>query len=196
MRKVCAWCKKDLSTKEDYATNGEITHGICSLCAIKVTSYEPRTVKTLLNYLIEPVFIIGSDGKIKAANKSGQKMLGKSSADIENKFGGDAFECSYAKVKGGCGNTVHCKTCAIRNIVMNTLFTGQGYKDVPAFQSINTSAGTRILKFHISTEKVKESILLRIDKVTDNTTEPVATQPNALKSKGKSGTHCVRMVKS
>ena len=167
MRRVCGWCNKDLIAKEEYASEGDITHGICSQCAIKVTSFECRTAKQLLDYVEEPVFIINSDGVIKGANKSGLVMLGKDMEKIKNELGGDVFECSYASSDGGCGNSVHCKTCAIRNIVMDTLSTGQGYKNVPAFQSINTSDGTRILRFYISTEKIEEIILLRIDNVID-----------------------------
>lgn len=167
MRRVCAWCNKDLMAKEEYASEGGISHGICSQCAIKVTNFEPRTIKQLLDYVHEPVFVIDSDGTVKTANQGGLEMLGKGMTEIENELGGDAFECSYSGVEGGCGNTEHCKTCAIRNIVMDTLSTGQGYINVPAFQSINTSDGTRILRFYISTEKVEECILLRIDEVID-----------------------------
>lgn len=168
MKRVCAWCKKDLKPTDEFASDGEITHGICTQCAISVSSFEPRSLQKLLNYVLEPVFVIDADGIMKAANQSGLNMLGKDPAEIENELGGDAFECSYAGIDGGCGNTVHCKTCAIRNIVMDTLSTGEGLKNVPAFQSISTSNGARIIKFHISTEKVEERILLRIDKVIDN----------------------------
>lgn len=167
MIRVCAWCKKVLGPKDGYASQGDITHGICSPCAIKVSSFAPRTAKRLLDLVQEPVFLIDSDGIVKNANRSGLKMLGKEMVEIENEFGGDAFECSYASMDGGCGNTVHCKTCAIRNTVMDTLSTGNGYKNVPAFQNINTSNGTKILRFLISTEKVEGYILLRIDEVTD-----------------------------
>jgi hypothetical protein len=170
--RVCAWCKKILGTNEEYASEGDITHGICSPCAIKVSAFEPRTVKRILEFVQEPVFVIDSEGVIKTANRSGLEMLGKEMIEIENEFGGDAFECSYAGMEGGCGNTVHCKTCAIRNTVMDTLAAGSGYKNVPAFQSINTSDGTKILRFLISTERVEGYILLRIDEVTDiNTAE-------------------------
>jgi hypothetical protein len=115
----------------------------------------------------EPVFVIDSNGVVKGTNNGGLEMLQKEMEEIENELGGDAFECSYARSEGGCGNTVHCKTCAIRNIVMDTLSTGQAYKKVPAFQSIDTSEGAKILRFYISTEKLGECILLRIDKVMD-----------------------------
>jgi hypothetical protein len=78
-------------------------------------------------------------------------------------MGGDAFECSYAKQDLGCGKSIHCKTCAIRNTVMDTLESGHGFDKVPAFQSIDTPNGETIIKFIITTEKVGEHILLRID---------------------------------
>ena len=167
MKRICAWCNKELPSKPGEGFQGEITHGICSRCIIKVTNFKPRTAKQLLDYIEEPVFVIDGDGFVKVANKSGMKMLGKEVADIENELGGDAFECTYAGEEGGCGRTVHCRTCAIRNIVMDTLATGRGYKHVPAFQSINTSDGKKILRFLISTQKVNDCILLRIDKVID-----------------------------
>ena len=152
---------------EDYTSEGDISHGICTQCAIKLTSSNPRTAKELLRLVREPVFVIDSDGIMKAANNSGLKMLGKDMDEIEDVLGGDAFECSYASLEGGCGNTEHCKTCTVRNAVMDTLSTGKGYSNIPAFQSINTSEGPKILKFYISTEKVEECILLRIDKAVE-----------------------------
>ena len=169
MRRVCAWCNKILGEEENYAAEGCVTHGICSVCAIRITNFKTRTANEILSLIIEPIFVLDTDGRVQAVNNSGKKMLGKDSIEIEDKLGGDAFECSYAKLDGGCGNTVHCKTCTIRNIIMDTLSTGQGYLNVPAFQSINTNDGTKILKFRISTEKVENCVLLRIEEVTERT---------------------------
>ena len=169
MKRVCSWCSKELPPREDYAADGAITHGICSLCAIKATGHKPRSAKTILNLIQEAVFIVDSNGIIKATNRSGERMLCKKSGDIEDHLGGAAFECSYSRADGGCGRTIHCKTCTIRNIVMDTLSTGKGYQHVPAFQSIETGKGTKLLKFLVSTEKVKDRIFLRIDEVTDVT---------------------------
>jgi predicted amidohydrolase YtcJ len=167
MNKKCAWCNEELTAIEGYTSEGEISNGICTRCAIKLTNSNPRTAKELLRFVREPVFVINSDGMMKAANNAGLKMLGKDMDEIEDALGGDAFECSYASLEGGCGNTEHCKTCTIRNAVMDTLSTGRGYRNIPAFQSINTSEGPKIFRFYISTEKVEECILLRIDKAVE-----------------------------
>jgi hypothetical protein len=168
MRRICAWCKKELSPREDRGTEQEITHGICSHCALKFTSTIPRKLKNLLDLISEPVLMVDSMGIVKAANESGLKLLGKDLAAIEDLPGGDVLECSYARLPEGCGHTVHCNTCAIRNILMDTLAHGRGYTRVPAFQKIRTPTGERIMRYYISTEKIGEQILLRIDDVEDN----------------------------
>ncbi|MGW8161798.1 MAG: PAS domain-containing protein [Desulfobulbales bacterium] len=163
MQRICAWCKKKLTPRENLGTEREITHGICSICALKFTRDIPRKTKEILDVISEPVLVVDSLGKVKTANKSGLKMLGKDLHSVEEHFGGDVLECSYARLPEGCGNTEHCKTCAIRNILMDTLTYGRGYKKVPAFQKVRTSSGERIMRYYISTEKVGEHILLRID---------------------------------
>lgn len=164
-KNICAWCNTDLGLIEKSCSVNDITHGICSLCAIKLTNYEARTAEQILNCLREPVLVIDHEGIIKAANKSAQEMLGKDPTQIKDQLGGDVFECTYAGTEGGCGRTEHCKTCAIRNIIMDTLSTGHGYKNVPAFQSIQRNSQRQIIKFHISTKKIKDRIILRIDNV-------------------------------
>ena len=167
MRRICAWCKKELSPREDLDTEQEITHGICSLCALKFTSSVSRKLKDLLDLISEPVLMVDAMGIVKAANESGLRLLGKDLAAIEGHPGGDVLECSYARTPEGCGRTVHCKTCAVRNILMDTLTHGRGYTRVPAFQKIRTPNGERIMRYYISTEKVGDRILLRIDDVVE-----------------------------
>jgi hypothetical protein len=168
MRRICAWCKKQLSPREDRGTEQEITHGICSRCALNFTSSIPRKLKDLLDLISEPVVLIDAMGIVKAANESGLRLLGKDLAAIEEHPGGEVFECSYSSQPEGCGHTVHCTTCAIRNILMDTLAHGRGYTRVPAFQKIRTPTGERIMRYYISTEKIGDQILLRIDDVADN----------------------------
>lgn len=167
MRRICAWCKKELTPREDMGTEAEITHGICSSCALNFSREIPKTVKSLLDLIDEPVLIVDSLGIVKTANESGLKFLGKNRDAVEEHYGGDAMECSYARLPEGCGRTEHCKTCAIRNILMDTLANGRCYKKVPAYQKIRTPSGERIMRFFVSTEKVGEQILLRIDDVDE-----------------------------
>ena len=167
MRKICAWCKKELAPREEMGMEREITHGICSVCALKFSRNVPKTVKSMLDLINEPVLVIDSQGIVNTANESGLKFLGKDLDSFEDQLAGDALECSYAKLVEGCGRTEHCRTCAIRNVLMETLTSGTCYHKVPAYQKITTPNGDRLMRFYISTEKVGDQILLRIDDVED-----------------------------
>lgn len=167
MKRICAWCKKELSPQEDMELEREITHGICSICALKFTSNVQKSAKELLDIISEPVLILDSMGTVITANESGLQLLGKKLGDVENHLGGDALECSYAKLPEGCGKTEHCKTCAIRNVLMGTLAHGRSYNRVPAYQKISTPNGDRIMRFYISSEKMGDQVLLRIDDIDD-----------------------------
>ena len=167
MNRICAWCKKTLLPPEEMRTEREVTHGICTRCvATKLTRGVHSSLQDLLGLIAEPVLVFDSQGVVKTANASGRKLLGKDLVDIEGHLGGDVFGCSFAGLPQGCGKGENCKTCAIRNIMLDTLASGRGYKNVPAFQNIRTPNGDRLMRFYISTEKIDDQILLRIDDIT------------------------------
>jgi hypothetical protein len=79
--------------------------------------------------------------------------------------GGDVFECAYASLPGGCGETIHCEACTIRNTVMDTFKTGKSHLKTPAYLLQGIPDNYHEIQFEISTEKVKDVVLLRIDKI-------------------------------
>jgi hypothetical protein len=83
-------------------------------------------------------------------------------------MGGDVFECAYARLPGGCGRTAHCSGCTIRQTVMDTVRTGQGHLRAPAYLNRATPDGVQRIPLTISTERVGDFVLLRIDAVEDS----------------------------
>jgi hypothetical protein len=61
------------------------------------------------------------------------EMLGKSEREIVGLRRGEALECVYASRPEGCGKTVHCEICTIRNTLMEVLETGEPREQVPAY---------------------------------------------------------------
>lgn len=167
MARLCLRCKKALLPVEERYTENVVTHGLCVSCMDLLTLDVPASVKELLDIIIEPVFVLDNQGIVKTANDSGLRLLGKDSGSVEGYLGGNVFGCAFANLPEGCGRTEYCKTCAIRNIVMDTLAFGRGYTNVPAFQNIRTPNGNRIMRFNVSTERLDNYILLRIDDVTE-----------------------------
>ena len=78
------------------------------------------------------------------------------------------FECAYATLPGGCGNTIHCDGCTIRNTVMDTFQTGKSHLKKPAYRIHGIPDKNQEIHYLISTVKVKDVVLLRIDKIESN----------------------------
>lgn len=163
MKKICAWCKKDLGgISSDQASEQLISHGMCAECANHFRAQMGVDIQRFLDGLNEPILIVDSDSVVLTANLKARNFLQKELIHIEGFKGGDVFECEYAMLPGGCGNTIHCSGCTIRMNVMDTFTSGKSHLETPAFLNHKT-AGT--LSFLISTEKIGDVVLLRIDKV-------------------------------
>ena len=147
----------------DDESDGLITHGICDDCAAALNSDPRRSAGEFLESLEEPVFLVGGGGRIVSANSAARAVVGKELSVIEDRLAGDVFECVNADLPGGCGKTEHCKACASRNSVNETLSTGTGVERAPAYQDIKTPAGVQRKRYLISTERVGNSVMLRID---------------------------------
>jgi hypothetical protein len=116
-----------------------------------------------LDRLGVPILLAESEPRVLTANKPARDLLGKGLGDIEGHKGGEVIECVYASTPDGCGQDVHCKACTIRNTVLETFETGKNFLRVKAFPDIQFDQDTRTMSLEISTEKVGDVVLLRID---------------------------------
>jgi len=132
-------------------------------------------VREVLNSIGAPVLLLDKGYRIKAANETARRILNRPLLDIENFLPGDAMECINARLPGGCGQTVHCQACALRNTLNNTIATGEDFVKVPAYQDVYQKDGSVARRFLlISTEKLEDFILLRIDELETQRTMQVA----------------------
>jgi hypothetical protein len=162
MKKVCSWCNLDMGTVPvDSNFENAITHGICSECVD--TFFGLRQVRFLdfIDGLNVAVVVVDATGSV--ANKQAQLHLQKEQPEIEGFKCGYVFECAFALLPGGCGNTIHCDGCTIRNTVMDTFQTGKSHLKKPAYSFHGVPDENPEIKFLISTVKVKDVVLLRID---------------------------------
>lgn len=167
MKTVCGWCGKTISD-DGNGTDELVSHGMCDAC-MALQAGNKQSVRDLLNTMDLPVLAVDSEGIIVVANRQAQKILGKGLEAIEGMPGGDAVECVYARLPQGCGNTEHCKACTIRRTVMETHQTGKEHFHVPAYQNINTPQGPKTKFFLISTIKVDQYVMLRIESMESAT---------------------------
>jgi hypothetical protein len=165
MKRVCAWCQTELGASGVGSDDGPITHGICPSCAQNLFFQMGVELHKYLDSLPVPILVVDQEGTIRTANDKTQRMLGKDLVAIEGRKGGVVFECCFARLPEGCGNTVHCSACTIRKAVMGTFGTGKSNARVPAYLNQEDSEGRREISLLISTEKVGDVVLLAIDEV-------------------------------
>ncbi|HEY6001155.1 MAG TPA: hypothetical protein VI078_17860 [bacterium] len=167
MRRVCAWCRRELGRAGSAADDAPITHGICGDCARR--EFSPRTLplRQFLDRFAEPVFIVNAATRVVTGNATALALLGKTPSEIEDRLGGDALGCRHAELPGGCGNTLHCRTCTIRLTVRSTLDSGQPHVRVAAYPDLPALSGGRRVRFLITTERMGDVVLLRVDEVAD-----------------------------
>jgi hypothetical protein len=159
MTRICAWCKKGLGETSDGRDSQVITHGICDECALNFKAQSGVSLHEFLECLKVPIFLVDSDVLVLSVNAAAHGLLRKDIDKIEGFRSGDVFECEYARLPGGCGNTVHCSGCAIRGTVTDTYRTGESHRSVRAYlKQINQG-----LDVTVSTEKIGDVVLLRVD---------------------------------
>ncbi len=167
MKLVCSKCNKNY--RDDYSESSServITSGICDDCANFFLWPNRPTLTDFLDRFDAPIVAIDSLGNVITASQRARELLQKELSDIERLQGGNVFECAFAKLPEGCGKTIHCDGCTIRNTVMDTLNTGKSHSKIPAGLSHGTSDDCVEIQLLISTEKINDVVMLRIDSIS------------------------------
>jgi hypothetical protein len=167
MKKICAWCKSELMAEDPNAPHPEqaVSHGMCRACAERMFSSFSEPLSDFLDRLDVPILLIEPEPRVCTANKSARTLLRKDLGQIEGRRGGEVIDCTYASTPEGCGNHQHCLSCTIRNTVIETFATGQPHSRVPAYPDIEILDDVKKFSMIISTEKVGNFVLLRIDEL-------------------------------
>jgi len=167
IKRVCAWCGVSLeggSTAD--GSDALISHGICARCVRDFFSTKTISLADFLDGLDAPVLVVDTDVVVLEANTRARAILGKDAPAVKGYRGGDVIECTFSKLPGGCGLQEHCMTgCVIRRSVGSTASTGIGVREAISFHQVRTPMGIQERHFTISTEKVGEMVLLRIEAV-------------------------------
>lgn len=161
LQQICSWCGLQLSKPSVW--DAAVTHGICETCARKLLNNLSEPLPDFLDKLEVPVTLVDEAGMVLTANSQARQLLGKELHQIRGMPSGEVMECVNSFLAEGCGNTVHCNGCAIRNSVMTTHYSGEPCVNVPAYLDTRTIEGTVRIWYLISTEKVAGNVLLKIE---------------------------------
>ena len=160
---MCAWCNQKIS--DGSADSIEVSHGICRPCRNYFFSEGNRTLDKVLNCLDAPVIVVDQNAEVVSANDEALKVMDQDLEAVKGLKGGDAMECTYARLPEGCGNTIHCTACTVRGNVMKTFEEGKSLKKVPAILNRRKRESNQRIRFLISTEKINDVVLLKIEEI-------------------------------
>ena len=164
VKRICAWCGTDLGEKPWPAgSEYPITHGICEPCSVQLWGEEGTPLNEFLESLEIPTLLVSGDGIVGRANQEAMGLVGKNEAEVDGRPGGEVFDCVNSTLPGGCGRTIHCSACTIRQTVTHTYETGESRSQVPAVLKIRPHGVPEQISFFVTTEKVGDRVLVQID---------------------------------
>ena len=125
MELFCSFCTSYLGVKEPIADTRR-THGICPDCLEHVLCQQRESsFDEYLEQFGAPILIVDGQGRIAAANGAALSLLSKPYRRVQGLLGGEAMDCAWARLPGGCGQTIHCAACTVRKLVMETMHDRQ-----------------------------------------------------------------------
>jgi hypothetical protein len=164
MKVICAWCETAISDEMD--DDPVISHGICQDCAQRLANPN-QEVREFLNSLPGPVFVVDQDGRVLIANQHAYDTVKRPMLEVDGFLGGEVIRCTNAHQPEGCGKSVHCVGCSIKDSINHTSRTGKSTQWVPA--KIQVEGTKDEMNYLLSTEKVGNFILLRIEPKNNET---------------------------
>ncbi len=121
MHLICSYCDKYIKEKKPFEIP-RTTHGICPDCYVQLLKQnESLSYDDYLEKFEVPVVIVDSEKRIAAANQAALRMIDKPIDRVVGLLGGEALECLHSKLPEGCGRTIHCESCTIRNLILKTI---------------------------------------------------------------------------
>jgi PAS domain-containing protein len=112
---------------------------MCPACATHFGRlWGGMSIGEYLEGLAGPVLVLDGDARVLGANRAASERLGRDLSAAAGLLAGEAMACSHSRLPGGCGRTVHCRECAIRNTVARVSRTGRAERGVPAWLTTAT----------------------------------------------------------
>jgi len=165
----CAWCGQDIKTADEKEEKNDfpVSHGICSDCAIKMLK-EINQVESFINRFKQPIMLVDNINNTIILNDAARAASHLDFAVAGTFKCGLVLGCVHADEPEGCGNTIHCQGCVINRAIKETEKTGKPYiEEACADEKFFVDA--RNPTMIISTEKLGDRILLKIDPIKKKT---------------------------
>ena len=154
MKVICSYCRKKLEDKEPFDID-VVSHGMCEDCMDHFSrQWDGQSMGEYLDRFECPVLVVDNACRILAANQEMADMIGRTEREAYGLLGGEAVECVYSRLEEGCGNSIHCRTCTVRNTVLHTIETGESLHRVECYIDLDQGR----TPFLVSTVKLDKSV--------------------------------------
>lgn len=140
---------------------------MCEDCYSDVMSVPEGDLQQYLDGIDVPILVVGGNTRMNMSNSAVEDLVAEERHAIKGQTGGDIFSCVHARLPQGCGNTIHCQGCTIRNCVESTYATGEPHVDVHATLRFIHGASEKDATSLISTVRIRDEsnnfvVLLKI----------------------------------
>jgi PAS domain-containing protein len=118
---------------------------------------DTELLQQVLDAIPSPLFVVDDDVRIRAFNAAASPLMGEAPTLVFNQRGGEALHCIHStEAIGGCGASVACKTCVIRNAVGETCASGSVVRRTQRMQLVGPS-GARDVYVLVTTSPLRHS---------------------------------------
>jgi hypothetical protein len=157
MRALCSWCYNIIESPE-LNDDQEV---MCPDCKKWHQGATENSIKEFLEKLPVPVVSIAADNTIISANSKASDIFRLEPEKNFEKKTGELFNCKNSHSAGGCGKTVDCMKCMIRNLILTTYLDGIPRENVSVTIETDENIKARLT---VSAVRVKGNVWLRFDK--------------------------------
>ncbi len=166
MKRVCKACNNELQGTQGEPSPYPVTGGMCSACKkVIVTPGSSIDLARFLDSLHAPILLMQPEPRqVFTANQRALELFDKDVSQVAGHRGGQVFDCIHSYTEAGCGKDVHCDDCKIKNAVVETFTTGKSFNGVSTELEIRKISETTTYHVQVSTEKLGNWALLRVDK--------------------------------
>ncbi len=161
MQAICSYCELDMGEREPF-DDPRLTHGMCQECFDAFDDqWSGEQLGEYLDRFEAPVVAVNADGRVIAINHAMGSLADVAPRAAVGLRGGEFLECVNARLPEGCGQTVHCSACTIREALAHTIDTGKPVERRPAV--LTRQAGP--VEMLISTTRQGEYVQLVIEEL-------------------------------
>ena len=163
MIKKCFYCAGVLDKPKLIATIGGIANELCTKCKLHFAFLQGLTLQEFIDKQVVAIIVLDGNGTLQTVNEKARELFNKDLYLFKGEAPGRVFECEYAQLPEGCGQTVHCSGCAIRIAITETFASGEPVFKMRATLKTVKQGEPQEICYYISTRKRGDSIILQIE---------------------------------